>query len=73
LPKYHYPEIVVTDEKEAHSEVKLAEDSKASADATVAPAPVMKQPKTVRVDYLSGLTSLACIGVTLHHFGQTFW
>jgi hypothetical protein len=32
----------------------------------------LKQP-TVRVDYLSGLTSLACIGVTLHHFGQTFW
>jgi hypothetical protein len=73
LPKYAAPAIVVTDEKQAHNEVKPAEDSKASADATVAPAPVMKQPKTVRVDYLSGLTSLACIGVTLHHFGQTFW
>jgi hypothetical protein len=73
LPKYVFPAIVVTDEeKKPHSETKLVEDSKASADATVAPAPVLKQP-TVRVDYLSGLTSLACIGVTLHHFGQTFW
>jgi hypothetical protein len=72
LPKYRHPSIVATDEKEPHNDVKPAEDSKASADATVAPAPVMK-PKTVRVDYLSGLTSLACIGVTLHHFGQTFW
>ena len=70
LPRY--PSIVVTDEKQPYSDVKLAEDSKASADATVAPAPVLKSP-TVRVDYLSGLTSLACIGVTLHHFGQTFW
>jgi hypothetical protein len=70
LPRY--PSIVVTDEKQPYEDVQLAEDSKASADATVAPAPVMKSP-TVRVDYLSGLTSLACIGVTLHHFGQTFW
>ena len=74
LPKY--PAIVVSDEKQAQAQaqndVKLVEESKGSADATVAPAPVIKSP-TVRVDYLSGLTSLACIGVTLHHFGQTFW
>jgi hypothetical protein len=78
LPRY--PSIVVTDEKQSSNDIKLAEDSKASlveeakasADATVATAPALKH-QTVRVDYLSGLTSLACIGVTLHHFGQTFW
>ena len=69
-----YPPIVVTydDGKDPAGDVKTAEKNKTSADATVVPAPVLKQP-TVRVDYLSGLTSVACIGVTLHHFGQTFW
>ncbi|KAF2772416.1 hypothetical protein EJ03DRAFT_372162 [Teratosphaeria nubilosa] len=33
----------------------------------IKPAP----PK--RIDYLAGLVAVACLGVTLHHFCQTFW
>lgn len=74
LPKYVEPKIVVTEDgkQAAGAAVKPVEDTKTPADTTVVPAPVLQQP-TVRVDYLSGLTSVACIGVTLHHFGQTFW
>lgn len=59
------------DEK-AVTVVKLADEDKRSAKATVEPAKVIAQPAQ-RIDYLAGLTALACIGVTLHHFGQTFW
>jgi hypothetical protein len=45
---------------------------KINAQIAVTPARLVIQP-TKRVDYLSGLTTVACIGVTLHHFGQTFW
>lgn len=46
--------------------------SKSIAQAAITPiGPDIGPPK--RVDYLSGLTTVACIGVTLHHFCQTFW
>ncbi|KAK5132949.1 hypothetical protein LTR08_008312 [Meristemomyces frigidus] len=32
-----------------------------------------KPPPTKRIDYLAGLVAVACLGVTLHHFCQTFW
>lgn len=47
-------------------------DKKESIQVATAPAILLVQP-TKRVDYLAGLTSVACIGVTLHHFCQTFW
>lgn len=59
------------DEK-AVTVVKLVDEDKNTAVATVEPAKVIAQPAQ-RIDYLAGLTALACIGVTLHHFGQTFW
>jgi hypothetical protein len=41
------------------------------------PAIVQHAPKTAgptkRIDYLAGLVAVACIGVTLHHWCQTFW
>jgi hypothetical protein len=43
------------------------------------PAVVQHAPKpagpgpTKRIDYLAGLVAVACIGVTLHHWCQTFW
>jgi hypothetical protein len=41
------------------------------------PAIVKHTPKapgpTKRIDYLAGLVAVACIGVTLHHWCQTFW
>ena len=32
-----------------------------------------KPPPAKRIDYLAGLVAVACMGVTLHHFCQTFW
>jgi hypothetical protein len=52
--------------------IERLEDSKTSGQVAATPAKLVIQP-TKRVDYLSGLTTVACIGVTLHHFGQTFW
>jgi peptidoglycan/LPS O-acetylase OafA/YrhL len=83
-PIYALPTIV--DEKQNHdpmamvkehdkitaASIKHLEDSKTSGQVAVTPARLVIQP-TKRVDYLSGLTTVACIGVTLHHFGQTFW
>lgn len=41
-------------------------------DTTKVTKQVIVQPAK-RIDYLAGFTAVACIGVTLHHFGQTFW
>ncbi|GAB7365589.1 hypothetical protein MBLNU230_g6660t1 [Neophaeotheca triangularis] len=30
-------------------------------------------PAKKRIDYLAGIVAIACLGVTLHHFCQTFW
>jgi len=37
------------------------------------PNPQVKLAPTKRIDYLAGLVAVACLGVTLHHFCQTFW
>lgn len=50
----------------------LDNGNKPIAQASVSPEPAVAPP-TKRVDYLAGLTAVACIAVTLHHFGQTFW
>ncbi|KAH9828472.1 Glycosyl hydrolases family 16 [Teratosphaeria destructans] len=40
-----------------------------------APQPngAVKPAPTKRIDYLAGLVAVACLGVTLHHWCQTFW
>jgi hypothetical protein len=53
-------------------EAKPAEQDKDTAQATAKSVEVIVQPAK-RIDYLAGFTAVACIGVTLHHFGQTFW
>jgi protein-tyrosine-phosphatase len=52
--------------------VKPVGEEKDVKQATVEEVQVVVQP-VQRIDYLAGFTALACIGVTLHHFGQTFW
>lgn len=47
-------------------------DEKSAAATNIAPT-TAKLPPTKRVDYLAGLVAVACMGVTLHHFCQTFW
>jgi len=37
------------------------------------PNPQVKLAPTKRINYLAGLVAVACLGVTLHHFCQTFW
>jgi len=59
------------DEK-AITVVKVVDEDKNKTQTTVDPVQVLVQP-TQRIDYLAGFTAVACIGVTLHHFGQTFW
>lgn len=59
-------------EEKAVTVVKLFDKDKNAAKDTVEPVKVIAQPAQ-RIDYLAGLTAVACIGVTLHHFGQTFW
>jgi hypothetical protein len=59
------------DEK-AVTVVKVVDEDKNETQTTVEPVQVLVQP-TQRIDYLAGFTAVACIGVTLHHFGQTFW
>lgn len=67
------PVIVVTKNgKKAVATAAPIDEKKASVQVMAAPAAPLFQP-TKRVDYLAGLTSVACIGVTLHHFAQTFW
>lgn len=41
--------------------------------ATAIPDSQARPPPTKRIDYLAGLVAVACLGVTLHHFCQTFW
>jgi hypothetical protein len=41
--------------------------------ATEASKEPAKPAPTKRIDYLAGLVAVACLGVTLHHFCQTFW
>lgn len=66
--------IVVTEKgKEAVSSIEpIGDDNKPMAQVSTSPAKP-QAPPTKRVDYLAGLTSVACIAVTIHHFGQTFW
>jgi hypothetical protein len=69
----HDPMAMVPDhEEQAVVIVKPVDEKKVETQVTVAPVKLVIQP-TKRVDYLSGLTAVACIMVTLHHFGQTFW
>jgi hypothetical protein len=49
-----------------------AVEEKDTTKVTDEPVQVIVQPAK-RIDYLAGFTAVACIGVTLHHFGQTFW
>lgn len=58
-------------EKDVKVVVPVVEE-KNTTKATAEPVQVVVQPAK-RIDYLAGFTALACIGVTLHHFGQTFW
>lgn len=53
-------------------EVKPVEQEKNTAQVTAQPVQVVVQ-LAKRIDYLAGFTAVACIGVTLRHFGQTFW
>jgi len=64
--------LVTNHDKQAVVVVKPVDEKKSITQVTVAPVALAVQP-TKRVDYLSGLTAVACIMVTLHHFGQTFW
>ena len=41
--------------------------------AAAIPDNAAKPSPTKRIDYLAGLVAVACLGVTLHHFCQTFW
>ncbi|KAK5126407.1 hypothetical protein LTR85_010643 [Meristemomyces frigidus] len=50
----------------------LEANAKSEAAAGILGAPVKPTP-TKRIDYLAGLVAVACLGVTLHHFCQTFW
>lgn len=59
--------------KQAVPSVKTFDEDKVMAQVTATVTTSSPIPPTKRVDYLAGLTALACIGVTLHHFGQTFW
>lgn len=58
-------------EKDVKIVVPVVEE-KNTTKATAEPVQLVVQPAK-RIDYLAGFTALACIGVTLHHFGQTFW
>lgn len=66
--------IVVTEKgKQAISSVQpVSEEVKPTAQVITLTATPLLSP-TKRVDYLAGLTAVACIAVTIHHFGQTFW
>ena len=59
----------VVEEKET---MKATVEGKNTAKASAEPVQVFVQPAK-RIEYLAGFTAVACIGVTLHHFGQTFW
>ncbi|KAK6389487.1 hypothetical protein LTR65_006658 [Meristemomyces frigidus] len=50
----------------------LEAHAKSEAAAGILGVPVKPTP-TKRIDYLAGLVAVACMGVTLHHFCQTFW
>lgn len=66
--------IAVTEKgKQAISSVQpVSEEVKPTAQVITLTATPLVSP-TKRVDYLAGLTAVACIAVTIHHFGQTFW
>lgn len=66
--------IAVTEKgKQALSAVQsVGLESKETAQASTSLVEPLTAP-TKRVDYLAGLTAVACLAVTLHHFGQTFW
>ncbi|WPH03549.1 Glycosyl hydrolases family 16 [Acrodontium crateriforme] len=51
----------------------VPEPSKPTVPSTAANATSGKPAPTKRIDYLAGLVAVACMGVTLHHFIQTFW
>ncbi|KAK4500361.1 hypothetical protein PRZ48_008550 [Zasmidium cellare] len=55
-----------------HLPVKPEDKVEPVTGAIVATLPPQAAPKK-RIDYLAGLVAVACIGVTLRHFCQTFW
>ncbi|KAF2166638.1 glycoside hydrolase family 16 protein [Zasmidium cellare ATCC 36951] len=55
-----------------HLPVKPEDKVEPVTGAVVATLPANAAPKK-RIDYLAGLVAVACIGVTLRHFCQTFW
>ena len=57
--------------KQAAARVAPAEDKAKMAAAVPKMEPTT--PATKRIDYLAGLVAIACMGVTLRHFCQTFW
>lgn len=59
--------------KQAVPTVETVDENKCMVQVTAAVTSGPVTPPKKRVDYLAGLTALACIGVTLHHFGQTLW
>lgn len=61
------------DKRASHVTVTAMEaNAKSESAAGILGAPVKPTP-TKRIDYLAGLVAVACMGVTLHHFCQTFW
>lgn len=52
--------------------VKPVVEENNTTKTTAEPLQVVVQPAE-RIDYFAGFTAVAGIGVTLHHFGQTFW
>ena len=68
------PRVAVSEKgKQAVSTAKTVDEDKNTVQVNSTVTSSSTTPPKKRVDYLAGLTALACIGVTLHHFGQTFW
>lgn len=64
---------LTTTEKGQHLAVTVAPGTGKDEAAAVVPDAQAKPAPTKRIDYLAGLVAVACLGVTLHHFCQTFW
>ncbi|KAI7231781.1 hypothetical protein KC330_g6247 [Hortaea werneckii] len=60
-------------EKGKEVAVTVAPTESKEEPATAIPDSQARPPPTKRIDYLAGLVAVACLGVTLHHFCQTFW
>lgn len=70
--QYEKDVAIVNPVVERKNMTKATAEEKNTTKATAEPVQVVVQPAK-RIDYLAGFTAVACIGVTLHHFGQTFW